>query len=408
MPGLIQIDPSHPLGSLTSGPQQFTIAGDTDHKKESIHAVVNNDIAVMARNGVKHIMIEYAATPLEEMESYFPALRNARSWEDRIGTVDRLRTSATSPRDRLMLDYFREDLKAHKLLEDVYAVPPRIGNDGIRAAAKDYAAEMAEDPKASSRHFADLLIGARDAGIRVHFSGDRQYDKRIDYIEAVTNHRQYLAEHPDYAEQRTKLFSVPGYKIPEEARQAYQDHEDTSRELLRDVEAAEKAAFDARNAPEAEQARVDRILRMANGEKSVIVWGSGHAYKTNDFNEMLDSRLAEQARQKGLPAPPSTKVIELAASKDDPDFQATLKSPLMKDEPDVRFYIHDKEVEITPSGARSVELKPVGKTGLSPVEQTFADLMQTGTIVGRQSSAPAQEIRRPDDIAAPALPTVSR
>ena len=78
--GKIQIDPAHPLGSMTAGEQQFTIAADTNHQKESIHMAVNADIPVMARNGVKHIMIEYHAEPVSEIATRYPAMATATTW----------------------------------------------------------------------------------------------------------------------------------------------------------------------------------------------------------------------------------------------------------------------------------------------------------------------------------------
>ena len=355
MPDKIKIDPAHPVGSLTAGAQQFTMAADTNHGKESIQTAINNDIALMARNGVKHIMIEYTAMPVADIEQQYPATAAGKTLRDKIRILEDAGQTASDDDYKLIMNA-QMDLRIHELLEDVYAKPPRLSDDEIREISKGYVSSKAEDPKKSAENFAELLIRTRDAGIEVHFTGDRDQKAKKAIFDAEMALAAHMQANKKYADNYENSRTVLGFKIPDEEMVAQIRYMQKAAELTRALNDAEEANNATRDNPEAEQRRVDRIIAMAKGEKSVIIWGSAHAYKENDFNERLDARLADQAKKSGAPAPERTKVIEIYDSRDD---RANIPpSPLQVDEPDARHYIQEGEVEITPSGADSLEIAP--------------------------------------------------
>lgn len=364
MPDKIKIDPNHPVGSLTAGNQQFTIAADTNHGKESIHTLINNDIATMARNGVKHIMIEYTAAPVAEIEQQYPDLAVGKTLRDKIQILEQKMKTA-SPAERYFLDDAHMDLKIHALLEDVYAKPPRLSNEEIHEISKGFVSSKAEDKKKSADNFAELLIRSRDAGIEVHFTGDRDQKARKALLDAKIALDEFTRANQKYADNRENSRTVIGFKIPDEDMVGQIMYMSKIAELSQAIERADEVVNQTREDPVAEQRRVDRMIALAKGEKSVIVWGSAHAYKKNDFNELLDARLAEEAQKAGRPSPDRTKVIELCDSRDDPMLQ--IENPEKVDEPDARYYINEGELEITPSGADSLEKAPSRNQGLKPV-----------------------------------------
>lgn len=410
MAGKIQIDPAHPLGSMTAGDQQFTIAGDTDHRKEGIHAAINADIPTMARNGVKHIMVEFSAQSLDEMAQTYPAMAQATTWDERrkvllaestriydlrqqvilkeLSGLDPDRDSAkwNAAFDRgykradatfaAQLDTLMEaqyDLACHELLDRVYSKPPRISDAEILVEAKKYAAVMADDQAQSGVNFGNLLIESRKAGITVHFTGDiADFQTRSNLKQASDAITRHVESNPKYAENWERVKNERGFVIPPEDQAGQHAY---MQELYRLGE-IEKLAIAAKMAlrtdPVREQQRVDRILAAANGEKAVVVWGSNHASKLNDFNEMLDTRLAEQAARAGKPAPTPTAVLELYLSRNHHSEIAYLDGP---DEPDARFYIDEREVEITPSGATRLDLK-AATTGQSLGVNEYAAFME--------------------------------
>lgn len=169
----IQIDPAHPVGSLTAGAQQFTVVGDTNHKKESIHATLNDHIPVMAANGVKKIMIEYDVIALKDLEKKYPDLASARTAQDRAAVLEAIKAkqdaiiSAETDRETAGLKMFgtpqereewskafgkgyeravgiigqsnidelrraQDSLATHAFLEKVYSKPPGLTDDEIR------------------------------------------------------------------------------------------------------------------------------------------------------------------------------------------------------------------------------------------------------------------------------------
>ena len=429
MAGKIQIDPAHPLGSMTAGDQQFTIAGDPDHRKASLHTMINGEIADMARNGVKHIMIEYHADSLSDIAKRYPAMATATTWEERRKVLDdesvrifdrqqeirRKETNGIDPvrepakwkaayerGDRLFSEAFaaerdallsaQNDLQTHVLLERVYAKPPRITDAEIMEESKKYAAVMAEDQAQSAEAFGKLLIESRNAGIKVHFTGDlAEFRVRNDERKATDALNQHIQANPKYAEHWDKIQRVRGYEVPREDQAgqfAYME------ELIR-LSKIKGDAVDARLAlrtdPVREQQRVDRILAAANGEKSVVIWGSNHAAKLNDFNEMLDRRLAEQAALAGKPAPAPTAVLELYLSRNHYAEIAHMDGP---DEPDARFYIEEREVDITPSGATRLDLKPA-TTGQTLGVSEYAAFMQRMGVGSPSAAAAAPPLAPP-------------
>jgi hypothetical protein len=243
------------------------------------------------------------------------------------------------------------------MLEDIYATPPRMTDDEIREVAKGFVSSKAEDPQKSSENFAELLIRTRNAGIQVHFTGDRSESTRKAVYDAKMALAEFTAANQKYADNYENSRTVIGFKIPDAEMVAQIRYMQKAAELTRKLNDAEEAHSATRDAPEAEQRRVDRMIALAKGEKSVIVWGSAHAYKANDFNERIDARLAEQAQKSGQPPPANTKVIELYDSRIDRDKIGP--SPLQVDEPDARYYIQEGEIEITPSGADALEMSPL-------------------------------------------------
>ena len=252
---------------------------------------------------------------------------------------------------------------------------------------------MAEDKEKSSANFADLLIESRKAGITVHFTGDRaSFEIRNALQKASEDVAALIQANPVHAAHWDSIRNVRGYTVPPEDLGAYNAYM-SELNRLGDIETAATAASIAlRKDPILEQQRVDRILAASGGEKTVIVWGSNHAGKLNDFNEMLDARLREQSATRGGPAPTPTRVLELWHSRADRDEHGHMDGP---DEPDARFYIEERDVEITASGATHVEMKPAPlSSGQSLGLSEYAALMErlTGSAAAPAPPPPERKV----------------
>jgi len=422
---------------MTAGPQQFTIAGDTDHRNEAIHSTINADIPTMARNGVRHIMIEYTAEPMSEWEKRIPALQGAKTWDERREIIEQEHSRIYDEKQKIIQQHLagidpdtdkaawqaafdkgykaaddalggrrsalidlEQDIRTHELLERVYAKPPAITDAEIREAAKDFISASASDPKKSADNFAELLIQSRNNGIQVHFTGDR-----TDYAlkEELRRAERALQDHTEanrkYADHYERLSRQPGYIIPPEDMEQQVIYMREAARLTNAVNAAQQRINDGRDDPVKEQQRVDRIIAAANGERSVVVWGSAHSSKPNDFNEMIDARLQASAAARGAPTPPPTTVIDIMGSRND---HATRQHLMGPDEPDARFFIEEQELEITPSGSSRLSLLPKGGVAFAPIEQQLAELM---TRKATSATQPAPTPDQPDlTNAAPAQP----
>ncbi len=428
----IQIDPAHPVGSLTAGAQQFTVVGDTNHKKQSIHATLNDDIPVMAANGVKKIMIEYDVIAFKDLEKKYPDLAGARTAEDRAAVLEAIKAkhdaviSAETDRETAGLKMFgtpqereewskafgkgyeravgiigqsnidelrraQDSLATHAFLEKVYSKPPGLTDDEIRKESQYYVsshAETAADKKASADNFANLLIRSRDNGIRVVFSGDHDSETSAALTQAELTLQRFRNANPAMeaiAEQRAK---DPSFEIPRKDVIAFSEYSQQEIKYIRAVTAAMVASNATRTDEGREALRAERMIELAGGEKSVVIWGAGHSNKPNDFNEMIDARLQAQAAKTGAPPPPATRVIELYDSKAEYESRRT-EGRVGVDEPDVRHYIQERESEITPSGAAQLQLKSGPTVGQTPGAAEYAALMERLTGGSSPSAAPS-------------------
>lgn len=375
----IQIDPAHPVGSLTAGKQQFTIAADTSHGHAPIFGVVVNDIPLMARNGVKHLMLEFPIMTLADIESRYPATAKAKTWTERLTILEaeviRIGGISHLPGDpdiaknapKEWLRHAINSAKTHDFIEGIYAKPPRFSDAEIRERSKIYIDERSDDIPAAERNAAEFFIQSRNAGIRLHFSGDYEdpANKLAQNVFAKKLNDQNDA-YPEFSDFNRAEDKKPGSgKIPEDAA-GYRKYMTDRAVLFMQYRALVEAGITARIDPARELARVDRFIAYAGGEKAVLVWGAGHASKKTDFNEMLDARLGNPAEK--------TKVIELNASE---ATRVRVRPDLLSEEPDVIYHIREKKVEITPAGSTRLEVA-APKVGAAPsadqLEQYAAQL----------------------------------
>lgn len=323
----LKIDPTDPFGSLAAGPQQFTFLADDTHGDTTLLTAIVGNIAAMARAGVKHLMLEYRAT---------------------------------SPDDRA-------------LLRRLNSKPPLISDMEIMKYAPKLEATTAktdEERKASGLGYALMLVEAKKHGLQVHFTGEsygaeflaeedalhneeklfRMQDRVLakNYQQSITD-PDFWAKHTGTAEEQNALWE----RMTEYAARLTEFFQ-RRQEIRRNYE-------EARISPNAEGAHIDKMIALASGEKAVAIWARHHLSGTRDMNEMMDERLRElyimaritdpENAPKTKPAP--SKVMDLYSAR---KYEASPETTQEVQESDLKYYVAEKEVEITATGSAKFEL----------------------------------------------------
>ncbi|MDB5491779.1 MAG: hypothetical protein JWO78_1628 [Micavibrio sp.] len=313
-------DPQNAFGSITAGRQQFTLLADTNHGDPSIVLGIAENVAAMARSGVRHMIIEYPPNDLTQ-----------------------------------------------QMIEKLYARPPQVTYDEVRKNS-DWFNSSSPPTEATRREsgkaYAEMLINCHKNGIRFHLGGDtlgqeaaermRELREKQDWLDRTGAmmdplYQGYQKEGRGYLVKQG-LAEKDGPSFVEDALRQYQDKKQT---LGNEIDKAQKAAFDEqtekRMGPAAEDSRAQRFIRTANGEKAVVMFGVDHINHDNDLNEALDRRLQAEALKKGS-AFEQTRTIDIYGSR---AAERELRDAGLAGKGEAQFFQKEQRGVLTAEGARS-------------------------------------------------------
>lgn len=339
------IDPNSPIASLASGNNQFTAIADTDHAQGTIMDRISAEIPQLAKAGVKHLMLEYTIAP--------------------IG--DPLR------------DY--EDEKKEAILYRLNSRPPKISEQEIMANAKLFKSwHETGSGNEMGKAYANLLINAMKAGITVHFAGDykgvqeigelreihKEGDKFLRKYAKLERFSQQLHEDPDF---------IKNLNWPEKEKRALEARIYTYRDTTGKIEDrwidAKKRFEEERLGALTEMERAHRFVGLADGEKSVVVFGSDHFNNKFDLNEIIDMTAKMDALKNGRPIPGKTPVVEIYADqKGREETYAHQEDSHTIIDPVLRIFADSGKIEIPESRQQNYTFKPMVQ---SPPTNTYND-----------------------------------
>lgn len=396
----IQLDPSKPITSLSSGGQQFTILSDTDHGVPMIEERVARELRENRNSGIKHIMVEYDIPSPADIERKYPEIGVAQTADQKIKILEDGLSRIETRRDEIAaglalehpnwsaervkeftdlrmqhesqdLNMSIQGLKIHDMRDRLYANPPRITADELIEAAPLLASGSVKDDNAalqSGLDHVEMMVTARRQGIQVHFTGDTQSVDRLQRIEELELMRTWeIADRTkmvaDYAAGQGSSSTASGDQAASSADRELKHLQDLGASYKRENAILEESLglktdiVQERLDPALEAQRADRFVRLAGGEKALIIWGAGHSNKPNDFNEMLDDRLRQEALKQGtLDRLQPTRVIEMYESEAAyNDYLQNRGKPA--DEPDAVYLAKEGKVLITESGADGLCVK---------------------------------------------------
>ena len=368
----IQLNPGDPLGSLTSGSQQFTIIADTEHGGTAASHLAVGSVLTMADAGVKHIMLEMHSDP------------------DTQGLLDRL-----------------------------YQNPPEVTEQEFFDSVHLFEAVGFDEDKTfeDSVNYAQMIWSARQEGIQMHLANDQAGYAQSDQLKEIEQQQQNLRDQNPSFDEHLSL-SDESYNLYEqresllnqnfEARLVvktaenmgltaipdaeYESLSDEAKEIIRQVEQIDaqgwetyeameslkqsnpeiigleqqynalaeewleisNESFEQRISVESEEARADKFIDLANGEKSVIIFGAGHMDKSYDLNEAIDERLKQDAFQNGASEHfVETQVIAAYESQQDYRDKSNLRG---EQSADVLYVADEDKIYITDVGRDNLEL----------------------------------------------------
>lgn len=384
--GKTVIDPNAPISSLTAGDQQFTFVRDTNHGSALIPESILMDLDAIAQSGVKHIVFEYEIPTFEEMARSHPGLLQADDKMDFMIEQKRALEKSISGNltDRLT-PYHDADIntwnaayaqaKAVYLLEnpaiaeELHQIQTAINSIPARAILDQWNADppqITEERLKENGHifqqqngdnsieklhmgmvFADILIQSKEKGIEIHFAGDNPDGHKVATAQALrlafptTNPApKPIKSGIDGIFQAVGNLTKPSYMT-----QYLGIHEHVSR--------LEAEFAEARTAHDHEQARAERFIDLANGEKILVMWGDGHFRKSNDKNPSLkdavDDQLKLRALEKGEGFLPSKDIAVFVSSEELGD--ALLSRSKINSHADIQYLLLDHDVMINPDQA---------------------------------------------------------
>lgn len=296
-------DPKNPFGSLTAGGHQFTILWDTDHGDPSIPGTVAENIAAMAASGVKHVMLEYSGTP-----------------------------------------------ESRDLLDRFYRTPPQATELDMILNSEFFESTYGQTPldiEQSGLSYVAMMIEARRHGIKVHLAGDEAgYALAWEMDSVEEEKRAYLAEN-------AVIHRIYEHNLKDSAlleSLAPDDRDRLMKELLAQGERLSDFTdrwleindryVQERLGVEAQIARADRFIDLAQGEKAVVLWGQNHHGK---LDVALDHRLRQEALKDGaLEQMEPTRSMDMLSSRAKAEALKARGTDLLAP---ARYFVAEKEAE---------------------------------------------------------------
>ena len=333
------IDPKSPIASLAAGPQQFTTIADTDHASGKIMESVAKEIPRLAQAGVKHLMLEFYINP--------------------VGSPN-----------RDMLDRQNENILAR-----LNSRPPTITEEEILANSPLFKSTHEKKEKnETGTAYAHLLIAAMKHGVTVHFAGDDRGMTESLLLDVINSlHEDYLKKHKKLERFSQALANDPNFieklNWPQHEKDQLSHRTTHHRAWLdqsyQDWQTTYEKYHEKRMGQDAENDRAARFIELAQGEKSVVVFGRDHFRKESDLNEAIDNQLKSQALAKGQPIPEKTAVAEIWDSRAE----------------HTKWLKKSKEDETI---SRSPSLRIFADTGAVEIPEDFAQHYKFGTVKAQQ------------------------
>lgn len=334
------IDKNAPIASLAAGNNQFTAISDTNHGNGNILNRLTNEIPELARAGVKHIMLEYPIYPLGHP----------------------FRTS--------------DDERIEDILSRLNSHPSQITEHEIWRNAELFKSkhEKASSNETGEAH-ANLLISAMKAGINVHFAGDDKGAVEDIVKEKITQEENsYLKKHAKLERFYQRFLNEPDFlqnlNWPEKEKRALETrifaHHDIRHQFFNRWNDANNRYEEERVGLGAELERADRFVKLANGEKSVVVFGRDHFNNKFDLNEAIDMTAKMDALKHGRPIPAKTPVVEIYVDQKGREAMIDLDTH-EKDvqtivDPALRIFADSGKIEIPESSQKDFAFKPITQT----------------------------------------------
>lgn len=334
------IDRSAPIASLASGNNQFTAIADTDHSSGAIKNVLAAEMPQLVKAGVKHLMLEYTVSPIGH------PLRNSF------------------------------DEKAENILSRLNSRPPQITEQEIMSNAEFFSSSQ-EDPSTNEtgKAYCNLLVSAMKAGMTVHFVGDHKGLVESMIADDIDQEKQnFLKKYAKLERFSQRLDKDPDFiknlDWPEKEKRALETrittHRDTLGKIKNRLDNADRIYEEERLGLASEQERADRFVKLANGEKSVVVFGRDHFNNKFDLNETIDMATKLDALKSGRSIPAKTPVVEIYA--DQKGLEKSMNIDAYKKDgkeiidPVLRIFADSGKIEIPESSQKDFAFKPIAQT----------------------------------------------
>ena len=368
-----------PIEEALDGQHQFTVLADTDHRDPEIMRYIADNMHHLSDAGVKHIMLEiFDPTPkisdhdfdltgtLEEQLQQITKI-DGDFWAHLSLDVQNLSDASPDLSSEEVVSRVHDDpknkAKASRIFATKWELEKRLvwehffenpSEENAKALRENSFflgsanSTMEEENVKVDQHTMEIIIRARQNGITVHYTNDRVGEKEMDAEnKCIKEKEQFLVENPGVSEHFDQYCEhgveyVYQLDLSEAEKNALFDKFRQISEMNQEIiETTDKNnGLKTRVSPEAEKARADLFIDLADGERAVIVWGAGHFYKHLDIDEYLDQALG----QSGLLSHP-TRVIEIWGSSE--YFLSTDRSSRV-DHPEIIHWIKDNDTYTGP------------------------------------------------------------
>ncbi len=271
----------------------------------------------------------------------------------------------------LMLEYFiypvghplrgYVDETSENILLRLNSRPPQITEKEIRDNYSIFADNHDKTPdKKTGKAYAELLINAMNAGIKVHFAGDDKGGLESSALEKIGNERdEYLRKYAKLELSSQSLYRDTDFinklDLPDKEKRALESRIFAHREKLGKIsdrqEIANQAYQEARLGRTTEIGRGERFVSLAKGEKSLVVFGNDHFNNSFDLNEAIGQSSKRDGFKRGKIFQDEVPVIQIYADKNGRqqtmEWDKSSKMPIV--DPAIRIYADTGEVEIPAS-----------------------------------------------------------
>ena len=355
------IDPEYPVSSLCGAGQQFTVLRDNDHSSPLVPLAVAHELPNAAKNcDVKNLVLEYGL-----------------SIDDQETMEVMLRINGVGPK-----------ISKQELMEKSYLFEPD-------------SAESPEQAKQYGEAYATMLAVAMNENVKVYFAGDYPgIEHSLDVDNYISQQTQLLSEKEKLISKDPELHRQYEIYIALEDRTQFDDYtsslyesgmtdEDVNLHMSKMGDYSDKIyAFDSeslrlgglasesqnlyestRFSDEALESRAEKFIGIANGENTIVVWGSDH-FNNNmnpkDIDEYLDEKLVKIAAEEGLEQQPyATKKIDLYPTREAFNYnvQNGYKGP---DSADFNYIISEGNLQIPPAYLEQFNTEPSTSDPMTP------------------------------------------